>query len=109
MNSGVAVVDTDMQILAWNSRAEDLWGVRTDEAVGEHLMNIDIGLPVEQLRTPIRSQLTAESPEPIALTLDAVNRRGKRLRVQVTLTHIRDHGGSSPAAMLVMDVVGPTD
>jgi two-component system CheB/CheR fusion protein len=106
MNSGVAVVDADMQILAWNTRAEDLWGVRTDEAVGEHLMNLDIGLPVEQLRQPIRSQFASGDPEPSTLLLQAVNRRGKALQMQVTLTHIRDHGGAAPAAMLVMDVVG---
>jgi two-component system CheB/CheR fusion protein len=105
MNSGVAVVDADMQILAWNSRAEDLWGVRTDEAVGEHLMNLDIGLPVEQLRQPIRSQFATGDPEPSTLVLQAVNRRGKALQMQVTLTHIRDHGGAAPAAMLVMDVL----
>ena len=28
MDAGVAVVDADMQVLAWNTRAEDLWGVR---------------------------------------------------------------------------------
>ena len=105
MNSGVAVVDTDMQILAWNSRAEDLWGVRTDEAVGEHLMNLDIGLPVEQLRQPIRARLADGDGDPTVLRFEAVNRRGKPLQVQVTLTHIRDHGEAAPAAMLVMDVL----
>jgi two-component system CheB/CheR fusion protein len=109
MNSGVVVVDGDMQILAWNSRAEDLWGVRTDEAVGEHLMNLDIGLPVEQLRGPIRRQLAASDGDPAELLVDAVNRRGRALQVRVTLTHIRDHGVSAPAAMLVMDVVDPAD
>ena len=108
MSSGVAVVDADMLILAWNRRAEDLWGVRTDEAVGEHLMNLDIGLPLEQLRQPIRSQFAASDPESATLALDAVNRRGKALQVQVTLTHIRDHGAAAPAAMLVMDVVEPS-
>jgi two-component system CheB/CheR fusion protein len=108
MNSGVAVVDADMHILAWNSRAEDLWGVRTDEALGEHLMNLDIGLPVEQLRQPIKTQFADAAVEPSVLVLDAVNRRGKSLQVHVTLTHIVDHGASAPAAMLVMDVVdGP--
>ncbi|MBD3924957.1 PAS domain S-box protein [Nocardioides cavernae] len=108
MNSGVAVVDADMQILAWNSRAEDLWGVRTDEALGEHLMNLDIGLPLEQLRQPIKTQFADAAVEPSVIVLDAVNRRGKSLQVHVTLTHIVDHGASAPAAMLVMDVVdGP--
>jgi two-component system CheB/CheR fusion protein len=111
MHSGVAVVDADMRILAWNSRAEDLWGVRTDEAVGAHLMNLDIGLPVEQLRQPLRSQLASHEAEPAVLVLDAVNRRGRALQVQVTLTHIRDHGDATPAAMLMMEVVpgGTTD
>jgi two-component system CheB/CheR fusion protein len=106
MNSSVVVVDNDMQILAWNTRAEDLWGVRTDEAVGEHLMNLDIGLPVEQLRQPIRAQLADGVAEPAELLLEAVNRRGRQVQVRVTLTHISDHGGAAPAAMLVMDVVG---
>jgi two-component system CheB/CheR fusion protein len=109
MNSGVAVVDADMQILAWNSRAEDLWGVRTDEAVGEHLMNLDIGLPVERLHQPIRAQLSDHTAEPAELLVDAVNRRGRALQVRVTLTHIRDHGETTPAAMIAMDVVGQAD
>ena len=50
MNSGVAVVDGDLRILSWNARAEDPWGVRTDKAVGAHLVNLAIRLPVAQLR-----------------------------------------------------------
>ena len=105
MNSGVAVVDSEMRLLAWNARAEDLWGIRTDEAVDEHLMNLDIGLPVEQLRQPIRAQLADDALEPQTVVLDAVNRRGRAIRVRVTLTHIRDRAESAPAAMLVMEVV----
>ncbi|GAA1154370.1 CheR family methyltransferase [Nocardioides aquiterrae] len=105
MNSGVVVVDGEMQILAWNTRAEDLWGVRTDEALGEHLMNLDIGLPVEELRQPIRAQLADGTSEPAELHLDAVNRRGRHVQVRVTLTHFSDHGGATTAAMLVMDAV----
>jgi len=103
MHTGVAVVDADMRLLAWNSRAEDLWGVRADEAVGEHLMNLDIGLPVEQLRGPVRAQLTDEAVDPQVLLLDAVNRRGRSVQVRVTLTDIRDL--ATPAAMIVMEVV----
>jgi len=105
MNSGVAVVDSEMRLLAWNARAEDLWGIRTDEALNEHLMNLDIGLPVEMLRQPIRAQLADAAQQPQAVLLDAVNRRGRAIRVRVTLTHIRDRDDSAPAAMLVMEVV----
>ena len=31
------------------ARAEELWGLRADEVVGQHFLSLDIGLPVEQL------------------------------------------------------------
>jgi two-component system CheB/CheR fusion protein len=46
MQLGVAVVDKDLKIQLWNRRAEDLWGVRSDEAVGQPLLALDIGLPM---------------------------------------------------------------
>ena len=64
MNSGVAVVDSDMKILAWNAKAEDLWGVRADEALGRHLLNLDIGLPLDGLRQPLRKQLDGSDVSP---------------------------------------------
>jgi two-component system CheB/CheR fusion protein len=103
MSSGVVVVDSEMTVLAWNTMAEDLWGIRTDEAVGAHLMNLDFGLPVEQLRQPIRAQLNEDGSEPRSVTLDAVNRRGRAVQVRVTLTSIHDHGFPTPAAVIVME------
>jgi len=103
MNAGVTVVDADMRVLAWNARAEDLWGLRSEEVVGEHLMNLDIGLPVERLRQAVRSQLTDPTASPETVELDAVNRRGRSVLMRVTLTQIPQDGASSAAAMLVMD------
>jgi two-component system CheB/CheR fusion protein len=104
MNSGVAVVDGDLKVLAWNARAEDLWGVRAEEAVGAHLLNLDIGLPLDSLRQAIRAQLGDSPPDPTSVTLEAVNRRGRSVEVKVTLTHLVGRGAGSRAAMLVMDV-----
>jgi two-component system CheB/CheR fusion protein len=105
MNAGVAVVDPDVRLLAWNARAEDLWGVRADEVVGTRLLDLDIGLPLDRLRDPIHEQLRDGAGEPRALVLDAVNRRGRAVRVKVTLTRVAGHGPESAAAMLVMDVL----
>lgn len=104
MNSGVIVVDSTMEVLAWNLRAEELWGVRSDEAVGTHLFDLDIGLPLDKLRQSIREQLGPEPPEPATATVKAVNRRGRAIEVKVTLTHL-DRRASPPAAMLVIDVL----
>jgi two-component system CheB/CheR fusion protein len=107
MNSGVAVVDSDLRVLAWNNRAEDLWGVRTDEAIGSHLLNLDIGLPLQSLRHSIRDYLSERPPEPMTTTLSAVNRRGRAVDIRVTLTHLSEQQTTDSAAMLVMEVVEP--
>ena len=54
---GVAVLDREQRVQVWNQRAEDLWGVRPDEAVDNHLLALDIGLPSEQLAAPLRAVL----------------------------------------------------
>ena len=54
---GVVVVDRQQRVQIWNDRAEDLVGVRQDEAVDHHLLSLDIGLPVERLAGPLRSVL----------------------------------------------------
>src|SRR2546423_1647774 len=51
---GVAVLDADLRILVWNEHAVDLWGLRADEATGRNFLGLDIGLPVERLKAPIR-------------------------------------------------------
>jgi two-component system CheB/CheR fusion protein len=84
-HEGVVVVDSDLRIQAWNNRAEDLWGLRSPEVVGKHLMNLDLGLPVENLRQPLRRCLAGESPFE-HLTLQATNRRGRSIEVAVSCT-----------------------
>ena len=103
MNSGVAVVDGDLKILAWNAKAADLWGIRTDEAVGAQLLALDIGLPLDSLRQPLLDQMQGANGHPTQVDLDAVNRRGRALKVRVTLSGVREDG-VKPAAMLMMDV-----
>src|SRR5436190_15148858 len=68
LRAGVAVVNADMHVRIWNRRAEDLWGLRQDEAVGQHFLNLDIGLPTDQLRPMIRRVLGGDSdPQEIRL------------------------------------------
>jgi two-component system, chemotaxis family, CheB/CheR fusion protein len=82
---GVAVLDRDLRIQLWNRRAEDLWGVRSDEAVGEPLLALDIGLPVAELAKPMREVLAAPEIRR-ELRVSATNRRGRQFscRLQVS-------------------------
>ena len=114
LRAAVAVTDRDLKLLVWNHRAEDLWGVRRDEAVGQHLLNLDIGLPLEKLRPLLRRTLAATDGAAAAeeLSLEAINRRGKPLRVRATATQLRGSNGDAVGVILVLDpeeVVTPTN
>lgn len=107
MSAGVVVVDKDMRITAWNTKAEDMWGVRSDEAVGEHLLNLDIGLPVQELRPMIKRQLLDVHHDHEVVTLRAVNRRGREVQVQVTVSPLAEEGREASGAILLTDVLNP--
>ena len=86
LKGGVVVVDRNLKVLIWNRQSEDLWGLRSDEALGQNFLNLDIGLPVEQLRQPIRNSLGDQICNGFATLLDAINRRGKSIQCRVTCT-----------------------
>ena len=106
LEAGVVVVDPNFAILAWNYRAEDLWGLRADEVQGRHLMNLDIGLPVEQLLQPMRSLLAQETTR-AELRLECRNRRGKTIGCNVTCTPLVGAGGEPRGAILLMEASPP--
>jgi two-component system CheB/CheR fusion protein len=87
MPDGVVVLDNELRVLAWNHRAEDLWGLRSEEVRGKHFLNLDIGLPVLELTQPIRACLA--DPANQERVVHALNRRGKRLAVRVTCSRLQ--------------------
>jgi two-component system CheB/CheR fusion protein len=104
LSGGVVVVDRELRLLGWNRQSEELWGLRADEVEGKHLLNLDIGLPVQQLRQPLRACLAGES-EPWVGTLDAVNRRGKAIRCQIHCSPLIGAHEDIRGAILLAEVV----
>lgn len=102
LRAGVIVLDVQMRVLAWNRGAEELWGVRRDEAEGEHLLNLDIGLPVADLRPVVRSALS-DGTFMEEVKLSAVNRRGREVLIRVVCSSLRANGGEPDGAILVME------
>jgi len=100
LRAGVVVVNSDLLVQVWNDQAEEQWGVRQDEAAGRHLLTLDIGLPLEQVRPLVRSLLSGEQQEAIGV-IPAVNRRGRPVVVHVTGTPLR-YGEVVRGAILVM-------
>lgn len=87
LRGGVAVLNRESIIQIWNEKSEDLWGLRSQEVVGQHFMNLDIGLPVEQLRQPIRDCLSGDI-RTVELSFTTLNRRGKTFQAKVTCSSL---------------------
>jgi two-component system, chemotaxis family, CheB/CheR fusion protein len=87
MRSGVVVTDQELHVAFWNSKAEDLWGLRQDEVEGKVFTNLDIGLPVDGLAKAIRKCLEGKSDSE-EVFLGATNRRGKPIRCRVGCTRL---------------------
>ncbi|HEY6425161.1 MAG TPA: CheR family methyltransferase [Pseudonocardiaceae bacterium] len=102
LQAGVTVIGQDMTIQVWNRRAEELWGLRQDEAIGQHFLNLDIGLPTERLRPIIRRTLTGDG-RPQELQLTAVNRRGRTINVRVLCTPLHSTRPGNAGAILVIE------
>ena len=106
LRGGVAVVDRELRILAWSHQTEELWGLRLDEVVGRHLLNLDIGLPVERLRPALKACLSGDSANE-QVVVEAVNRRGKAIHCVVTCTPLLGTRGEVRGAILVMEEAAP--
>jgi two-component system, chemotaxis family, CheB/CheR fusion protein len=99
---GVVVVDREMRVVAWNRGCEDMWGLRSGEAVGKPLGQLDIGLPVADLKPLIGNALVGAETAG-ELSLDAVNRRGRHITVRVTCTSFRGSEDTMNGALLLME------
>ncbi|MCO1657011.1 CheR family methyltransferase [Pseudonocardia humida] len=82
LRAGVVVLNPELHVQVWNEQAQELWGLRREEALGRHFLNLDIGLPTDRLRPLIRSAL-ADEPGQHELVVKAVNRRGRSIAVRV--------------------------
>jgi two-component system, chemotaxis family, CheB/CheR fusion protein len=102
---GLVVIDRDLRISVWNDRSAELWGLRPDEAPGQHFLNVDIGLPVEELRQPIKAVLTGESDHE-TVDLDATNRRGREFRCHVSLDPLLNRARQTRGVILLMEELG---
>src|SRR5215216_6686197 len=89
LEGAVAVLDPDLRVLVWNHGSEELWGVRQEEVQGQHFLNLDIGLPVDQLRPALRVAMSGENGTQSTL-VQATNRRGRAVTCRVTCNPLLD-------------------
>ncbi len=108
LRSAVVVLDRDSDIRIWSRKAEELWGLRAEEVMGHAFQNLDIGLPVERLKSVIRACIDGRS-EYEEVVLEAINRRGRTIQCQVSCTPFADSSRQVRGAVLVMHARGDGD
>src|SRR5215470_712917 len=106
LKSAVVVLGAEMEVRAWNRQAEELWGLRRDEVLNHHFLNLDIGFPVDRLRIAIRSCLAGRT-EREQITTHAINRRGRTVETTVNISCLVGDG-QTRGVILMMDAV-PAD
>jgi two-component system CheB/CheR fusion protein len=101
IRQSVVVVDPEFRVRAWSDAASELWGIRADEIENQNFLNLDIGLPVAQLRNPMRQVLADQ--EPPAIEVDAHNRRGQPIRCRISFAKLTSHrDGAVEGVILVI-------
>jgi two-component system CheB/CheR fusion protein len=105
LDGAVTVLDADLRILVWNHGSEELWGVRQEEIQGQHFLNLDIGLPVDQVRPALRAAMSAQNG-PNTTLVQATNRRGRAVSCRVTCSPLLD-GDKTVRGVIVLVVEEP--
>jgi two-component system, chemotaxis family, CheB/CheR fusion protein len=101
---GVVVLDRSGTVQVWNANSEELWGLRSGEVEGRQLDSLDVGLPVEELKEPLRRVFDADTD--VEVSFPATTRRGKRVECRVRAQPLRQADGAVYGALLLMDVSG---
>jgi two-component system CheB/CheR fusion protein len=109
LGSAVIVLNEDMRVRVWSPGAEDLWGLRPEEAESKELLSLDIGLPTGEIAPMLRHVLgdaaaDGTAPAPVH-QLTAVNRRGKTVGLQIAASPMRTEEGTISGIILVIDHV----
>jgi two-component system CheB/CheR fusion protein len=100
--SGVVGVDLDLRVILWNEGAEELWGLRREEAKGRPFMTLDIGLPLGSVLTAIRPVLEGKAASH-EMVVSATNRRGRPIECRVRCTPLRAMNESPDGAVLLVE------
>ncbi len=101
LGMSVIVLDRSQSVRVWNAHSEDMWGLRADEAVGQHFLNLDFGLPVVELKGEIRACIDGQTDRE-EKSLPATNRRGRAIRADVVVVPVRPQGEETSGVILLI-------
>ncbi|MFZ3485501.1 CheR family methyltransferase [Sphingomonas sp. 3-13AW] len=104
MNGGIIVIDRKRQIQGWNRWSENAWGLRSEEVLGTSFDQLDIGIPIQQLRDDL-ADVRAGRKEQVERELEGVDRRGRAILCRVRISSLLDEKeGNDGLVMVFQDI-----
>ncbi|MEM7769083.1 MAG: CheR family methyltransferase [Cyanobacteria bacterium P01_A01_bin.37] len=82
--AGVMVLNSQCKILRWNPEAENLWGLSGKRVQDKSFFELDLGLPVNELRDPVYQCLKG-SIDQYELVLNATLPQGRSIQCRIQL------------------------
>lgn len=92
MQTALIVLNNDFNVLVWNKQAADLFGPRPEEAHGKAFFSLDMGLPLEDLQSPIHKMMGSHHKYEETI-VDAVSRTGKAMRCKIGISSFDGSNG----------------
>jgi len=100
--AGVAILDWELRVQAWNAKMGDLFGVRAHDLVGKPLANLALGLPVRDIAASLRAAL--EVGEETDRTIDCTSARGETIACRISVSPLR--GEHTRGVIVLVEEVG---
>jgi two-component system, chemotaxis family, CheB/CheR fusion protein len=97
------VVDRDLIVQVWSRQAEELWGLRESETVGQHILNLDSGMPTAELHPWLRRIVTNDQGGVYPTKVTSINRRGRTIELRMTVTAMTDSAGPRGKALVLFE------
>jgi two-component system CheB/CheR fusion protein len=101
---GVAVVDRELRVTMWNEQAKRLWGLDASDVRDQHFLNLEIGLPVQELRDALRECVSGGS-DGGEQRMQARDRAGRDIVCRVVCTPLKTARGEVDGAIVLMQPV----
>jgi two-component system CheB/CheR fusion protein len=102
LDSGIVVVDKKINVISWNHKSEDLWGLHANEVIGQSFLGLNIGLPAEKLKGLIQACLNGDGGRK-EVVLNAINRHGEAIKSLVALTPLIGADGSRIGVIMLIE------
>ncbi len=102
LRAGIAVLDRELRVQAWNTKMVDLFGVRAHDLVGRPIADLAIGLPIRNIATSLRAAIDFGEEED--RTIDCTDASGKTIVCKISVSPLR--GEHTRGVIVLVEEVG---